>query len=155
MPSLSGNTLIWTDAGWHQVQRADTFETVCEGVVSAESSLSGGPCILSPGNYIVINHSSGERFENITVSALIQGATDVSVTGNTISWPDDGWYQVQDASTYSSICEGGTSCAVQAGNYVVINHTTGQRFNDIRVGSDVAPETETETGEGAGNGVRH
>ena len=145
-PSLSGNTLTWTDAGWHQVQRADTFETVCEGAVSDDSGLSGGPCTLSPGNYIVINHSSGERFENITVNTAIESTNSVSVSGNTISWPDDGWYQVQDASTYSSICEGGTSCAVQAGTYVVINHTTGQRFNDIRVGSNVAPET------GAGGG---
>jgi hypothetical protein len=26
-----------------------------------------------------------------------------SVSGNTISWPDDGWYQVQRSSDYSSL----------------------------------------------------
>lgn len=51
-----------------------------------------------------------------------------TVSGSTISWPDDGWYQVQDQTDYSSVCEGGSSCEVSAGTYVVINHTTGDRF---------------------------
>lgn len=55
------------------------------------------------------------------------------VTGNTISWPDDGWYQVQSASDYASVCEGGTSCEVADGLYIVINHNTGERFENITV----------------------
>ena len=38
-----------------------------------------------------------------------------SVSGNTISWPDDGWYQVQNASTQENICNGGRSCEVLPG----------------------------------------
>lgn len=56
-----------------------------------------------------------------------------TVTGNTISWPDDGWYQVQRSDTYESICNGGSSCKVANGKYQVINHTTGERFKNIIV----------------------
>jgi uncharacterized surface protein with fasciclin (FAS1) repeats len=55
------------------------------------------------------------------------------LSGHTLSWPDDGWYQVQSADDYTSVCEGGTSCVVVPGNYIVINHTTGQRYEGIRV----------------------
>ena len=55
------------------------------------------------------------------------------VAGNTISWPDDGWYQVQSAADYQSICEGGRSCTVEPGSYTVINLTTGVRFENIEV----------------------
>lgn len=58
-----------------------------------------------------------------------------SVNGNTISWPDDGWYQVQDAGDFTSLCQGGTSCDVPDGEYIVINHTTGERFENIVVDS--------------------
>ena len=68
MPSVSGNTVTWPSDGWYQVQRADTFETVCEGIESSDSSVSGGNCIIDSGSYIVINHTSGERFENVTAT---------------------------------------------------------------------------------------
>ena len=64
MPTVSGNTLSWPADGWYQVQSAENYETVCEGVVSADAGLDGGPCLVDSGRYIVINHSSGERFEN-------------------------------------------------------------------------------------------
>ena len=32
-----------------------------------------------------------------------------SVNGNVVSWPDDGWYELQSADTYQTLCEGGTS----------------------------------------------
>lgn len=56
------------------------------------------------------------------------------VEDNVISWPDDGWYQVQRASDYNPVCEGGTSCEVAAGQYNVINLHTGQRWEHIQVG---------------------
>ncbi|MEE9321523.1 MAG: hypothetical protein V3U76_13840 [Granulosicoccus sp.] len=61
----------------------------------------------------------------VTASAVFASP---SVSGQTISWPDDGWYQVQSATTYESLCEGGTSCEVAPGTYHVINLTTGQRY---------------------------
>lgn len=59
-----------------------------------------------------------------------------SVSDNTISWPDDGWYQVQDQATHTEVCGGGRSCDVEPGTYVVINHSTGERFNNITVVGD-------------------
>ena len=134
MPTVSGNNLTWSSVGWHQVQHADTYATVCEGNDPAQSSLSGGPCIVEPGNYIVINHTSGERYENITVDNAPHEHSSVVVESDRISWPNDGWYQVQRADTYATVCEGGAGCDVSPGNYIVINHTTGQRFDGISVG---------------------
>ena len=127
-PNVSGNTITWPDDGWYQVQDADTYRSVCGG---------GSSCSVEPGNYIVINHTTGERFENIQVG---QTQRPVTVSGNTISWPDDGWYQVQRADTYESICEGGTSCQVANGNYIVINHTSGKRYSGINVATVTKPK---------------
>ncbi len=68
------------------------------------------------------------------------GGDGVTVTGRTISWPDDGWYQVQSATTYESLCEGGTFCEVAPGTYHVINLTNGQRYEDVRVASPDSEE---------------
>ena len=132
-PSVTGSIVTWPDDGWYQVQRDDTFETVCEGSVAANSSTSGGPCLIDSSGYIVINHTSGERFNSITASDESASSLSVVVEGSTISWPDNGWYQVQDSANYSSVCEGGLECTVSPGNYVVINHTTGERFSNITV----------------------
>lgn len=139
MPTVTGNILTWPDDGWYQVQRADTFETVCEGNATGTSSSSSGPCTIDSSNHIVINHSTGERFDNIRANNLptsspVAPVNAVTVSGSTISWPDDGWYQVQNSDTFATVCQGGTSCDVAAGNYVVINHTTGERFENRRVG---------------------
>lgn len=151
-PTVSGQTISWPDDGWYQVQNADTYETICEG---------GSSCDVAVGKYNVINHTTGERFEAISVSG---GTTDPgsdnpaaddsgpSVSGNTISWPDNGWYQVQSASDYSSICQGGTSCEVTDGTYTVINLTTGDRYEQIVVGGsqDTTPNI-VETAVAAGS----
>jgi len=118
---ITGNTLLFDNDDYYQIQNAETFATVCENIRS---------CTVEPGTYIVINHTKDERFENI----VIGGSTEkISVSGNTISWPDDGWYQVQDAITFENVCNGGRSCEVSPGNYVVINHSEGERFENIRV----------------------
>ena len=151
-PSVSGNTISWPDDGWYQVQRADNFETVCEG---------GRECSVGAGEYIVINHSSGERFNNIVIggsgvagaagdsSGSIDLPAGISVDGNQISWPDDGWYQVQSASDFSSVCEGGRSCVVPAGEYIVINHSRSMRFENIVVGGSSSSATPASTGSGS------
>ncbi|WP_205737590.1 hypothetical protein [Granulosicoccus antarcticus] len=130
---VDGNTVSWPDDGWYQVQSADGLTNICEGTRS---------CQVEPGSYIVINHTTGERFTDVTVSSS-QATDEVLVDGNTISWPDDGWYQVQSADTYESFCEGGRSCTVAAGVYIVINLTTGQRHEGIVVEGD----------DGAGTGL--
>ena len=59
------------------------------------------------------------------------------VAGDTVTWPSDGWYQVQDATDYSQICAGVQSCTVERGAYIVINHTTEQRFEPVIVVAEV------------------
>ena len=49
------------------------------------------------------------------------------LTGNTLSWPDDGWHQVLRLPGYEAVCEGGSSCDVGPGTYDVINLTSGER----------------------------
>lgn len=69
-----------------------------------------------------------------------------SVSDNTISWPNNGWYQVQDQAAYTEVCGGGRSCIIEPGTYVVINHSKGERFNDITVvGNDGPTNGLTET----------
>ncbi len=126
---VNGQTISWTVNGWYQVQREDTFESVCE---SSES------CTVEPGTYIVINHTNGQRFRPIIVTAdtvLEPPATDsIMVQGNVISWPDDGWYQVQRSEDYVTVCEAGRSCVVPPGTYTVINHSLDIKHTDIVVG---------------------
>lgn len=73
------------------------------------------------------------------VSAAAKAAP--TVTGNTISWPDDGWYQVQIVTdeAITEVCAGTRSCIVGQGTFIVINHTTGERFENIVVGGDSSP----------------
>ena len=132
-PTVTGSTISWPDDGWYQVQTADGSSTLCSG---------GSSCDVSPGTYLVINHTTGQRFPDITVSGSSTPApTGVTVSGSTISWPDDGWYQVQTADGSRSVCEGGSSCDVEPGRYLVINHSSGQRFPDIEVGEGPTPGT--------------
>ena len=73
-----------------------------------------------------------------------------SVSGNVISWTDEGWHQVQVQGTYESLCQGGRQCTVPTGVYIVINHSTGERFENIPVGEeegDSAPAPVAATGQ--------
>ena len=124
-PAVNGNLISWPNDGWYQVQTADGNESICNG---------GRSCTVDPGVYLVINHETGQRFTNIEVGNSADAAK-ITVRGNTISWPNDGWYQVQTADGSESVCNGGSSCTVDPGVYLVINHETGQRFMNIEVGN--------------------
>lgn len=120
-PTVIGNTISWPDDGWYQVQDESTYESICGGGLS---------CDVEDGSYLVINHGTGERFSGIEVGGA---STPIVVNGNTISWPDNGWYQVLNESDYSEACGGGSSCEVETGVYLVINHSTGSRYTNINV----------------------
>ncbi|MFK7893969.1 MAG: trypsin-like serine protease [Granulosicoccus sp.] len=122
--SVNGQTISWLGTGWHQVLDAQSFETVCDGQPE---------CDVLPGTYVVIDHSTGERYENIVVEV---DANAVRVDGNTITWTQDGWHQVLNAVSFEAVCNGGESCAVSPGTYIVINHSTGQRYEDIIIGTN-------------------
>jgi len=54
----------------------------------------------------------------------------------TIFWTESGYFQVQDSSTYESLCEGFIdSCdsVVTGESYNVINHTNGNRSDNVLV----------------------
>ena len=129
--NVTGRVISWPDDGWYQVQDSTTHVEVCGG---------GQACTVVPGSYTVINHSTGERFSNIIVEGASPIDFPIAISGNTISWPDDGWYQVQDADTHAQVCEGGRSCLVPAGVYVVINHSRGIRYRGITVESQPLPD---------------
>ncbi len=132
--TVSGNTILLSNSNfYYQVQSAGGTRTICEGEQS---------CEVPDGTYLVINHTTGERFGNIVVGndELLASSFDpivadsvITVTGNTISYPDNGYYQAQTADGSRSICEGERSCTVPDGEYVVINHTTGERSSGIFV----------------------
>jgi len=144
-PVVDGHLITWTDPGWHQVlDVTNDFQEACQG---------GRECLVPEGRYLVINLTTGERFENIVVTGAplplenIDSSADdsVQINGNVISWPDDGWYQVQDASNFSSVCEGGLSCNVPAGTYHVINLTLGIRHENLQVLDTVSLNPPTDT----------
>ncbi len=151
---IAGNLLSFATTDWFQVQQSADFQTVCEGVTS---------CLLEAGSYIVINHGTGTRYEDVLIGAAPaadsdsgeqaesgtdSGADSANATdgdantdaftapgfdGLALRWPDDGWYQIQSSADFSTICEGGTACPVESGSYIIINLTTGQRWEDFNV----------------------
>jgi len=134
-PTVTGTTISWPDDGWYQVQTSDGFSTVCSG---------GRSCDVPPGSYLVINHTTGQRFSDITVAEATTpepAPSGITVSGSTISWPNDGWYQVQTEDGSRSVCEGGRSCDVDPGRYQLINHSTGERFPAIEVTGGSTPVT--------------
>ena len=138
-PTVTGNVISWPDDGWYQVQNAQTYTEVCAG---------GSSCEVTTGTYIVINHTTGERFTSVVDSSEIPTTpidNGITVVGNVISWPDDGWYQVQRRNTLQEICAGVRSCSVGPGTFNVINHTT-----DVRSVVTVEPsDAPTYTGDGS------
>lgn len=134
MPTVSGNTISWTDDDWYQVQDPVSFESLCEGRLA---------CTVEPGVYNVINLTTGERFTDVLVA--VAGGEAFSVEGMTISWSGNDWYQVQRADDFSSVCNGGQHCDVQPGEYIVINHTTGERYESVVVTGE-SSDSETRGG---------
>jgi len=142
--SISSKTISWSVDGWYQVLDGNTFAEICDGDTSCT--------VPANGLYTVINHSLNLRTD---VFVGKDPGDSVTVSGNTISWPDDGWYQVQNAETLGSLCEGGTSCVVQPGKYTVINHTTGLRFNkEVEVGTVTPPSGQAVNAENAESIIR-
>lgn len=144
-PMVLDGTIFWEDEGWVQVQSTEDFRTLCQGVNS---------CDVPPGTYHVINHTTKQRFENIVVgdsaitglaatnpdtetgndsSGIIRLSDNVFLDGNRIFWTDSGWYQVQRRDTFANVCQGGSSCTVTPGVYIVINHNTETRLNNVAV----------------------
>ncbi len=140
-PVVNGNTILVPDDGWYQVQSSDGLISICNGLRS---------CEVSPGMYIVINHDTDERFENVQVPAnnptdepplnVVPNETiiadNISIDQNVITFLTDDWYQVQSSNGLESLCNGEPTCVVEPGSYIIINHSTGQRFENINIGNN-------------------
>ena len=61
------------------------------------------------------------------LAAVVDDLAFIAGQTTTIVWPDDSWYQVQNAETLDEVCNGGPECPIVPGSYVVINHTIGER----------------------------
>jgi len=129
-PYVEDGAIRWDDTGWYQVQSTSDYATVCEG---------GSFCEVADGTYHVINLSTGERWENLRVQTAgasgepVEYSDGVSVSGNTISWQESGWHQVQSKTDFATLCEGGTECEVPDGTYIVINHDAPYRVDNVFV----------------------
>ena len=165
---IEGNTIVFTDNDWYQVQTPDTFVTICNGASS---------CTVASGTYIVINHNTQERWEQVEVPAtadsnagpsnddsatpdngaidvVMPGATTLGsliINGNLLTFSNNDWYQVQRPSDFVTVCEGVDSCMLEDGSYIVINHSSGQRYEDVVIGAplDTAPVAPIADGEAA------
>jgi len=147
---INGSEVTFPASDWYQVQRADNYNTVCEG---------DSQCRLSAGTYNVINHSNGARYDGVVIGGTAsssspatggtsnsaqESGTNPVVVGNRIELSGSGWYQVQTVGDWRTVCEGSLSfCDVAPGVYSVINHSSGQRFDDIQVGGAVGAPTVT------------
>ena len=141
-PTVEGSTIHWDEPGWFQVQSAVDYRTLCEG---------GSSCEVPEGLYTVINLTTGQRWTDIevgqsgglpggssTTSGPLNLGGNVYLDGANLYWTDSGYYQVQNKSDFSTVCEGGSSCTVSEGTYIVVNHSTGDRLNNVRVSSFAA-----------------
>lgn len=61
-----------------------------------------------------------------------------TITDSVFEFPEGYWYQVQRLGSFESVCNGERRCEVEPGGYVAINHTTGERYEPIRISDDAA-----------------
>jgi len=132
----STEVLNFPDDGWYQVQNAETYESICDGLSS---------CEVEPGRYIIINHTTGVRTERV-VTGGTSAYSDFNIDGNAINFTADGWFQVQDQDTYQTLCEGTSSCELSNGYYQVTNHSTGQRWMDVFIEGSTGVEPTINSG---------
>ena len=162
-PQVDGTVISWSDDGWYQVQSQETFQTLCEGGTSCDVAVAGSYIVINlttgqrwqdivvggaeevdSGGDDADQMASGDDGQNnedpdTTPTSPTEPDGDseqleLQVDGLLISWADDGWYQVQSATTFETVCEGGSSCLVPArGLYNVINHSTGMRWMELAV----------------------
>jgi len=133
--TVSGDVISWPEGGWYQVQDTQTYTELCYGYISSCQ-------VEASGKYKVTNHSLGlNTIARVALESIgpVNPAQPVVIAG-VLFLPDDGWYQVQAADTYQTICEAVRSCAISSGIYNIINHTSGQRWDGFSVNLRESPE---------------
>ena len=68
-------------------------------------------------SFINSNINSVRGNDTSSLSRVLANQGGVSVEGNRISWPDDGWYEVQSATSFNTMNEGGTSATMAHGTW--------------------------------------
>lgn len=124
----------------YDVYRNGQLQSSSNGNSFFDSSLSSGTSYTYEVFIRVVDKQSSPASVSVTTLGGTGGGggqtscdNDIAINNEVISWPDNGWYQVQSAIDYQTFCEGGTSCAVPAGLYNVINLSSGIRCENIAV----------------------
>ena len=137
-PVVNGNTISWPDDGWYQVRDSFGGQLVCEGVQA---------CSVPDGTYAVSRlYYGGGTTWTVVLGDVVAPSAGPTVTDDTISWPDDGWYQVEDRLTGAIVCQGGRSCTVPDGIYWVIRFFEGGDSASRIVVGDPTPRTVDQAG---------
>lgn len=63
------------------------------------------------------------------------GSSRPTIEGTRITFPTGDWFEVQSATSYNTMFEGRDGTSIPHGEYNIINHTTGERFENVVVGS--------------------
>ncbi len=126
--SEKNHVFILPRGQYYEIQSAEgDYESICKGTTR---------CLVKPGKYNVINHDQFDnpgpngrihRYNNWTVSDSIASSIYID-DNNVIVMPENGWFQVQQYPDFNQICEGVFECAVEPGQYVVINHWSDTRY---------------------------
>ena len=143
---------------WWQILSAGDWSVACPDINNIDSSaitFDGSAnvlrCAVTPGLYSVIEHVSGERWDNLavftvdtdlsvanpstaeqslfnTLNSSLAGVFEFDTSAQALRWQEPGWYQVQRSRNFESVCESRESCVLEPGIYQVTNLTTGQRW---------------------------
>ncbi len=130
IPGLSVNDskITWSDRqGWMQVQDAENYSVVegCEGLIIS--------CTVTNGRvYVVTDHTNNWKSTRVRASAGNDSADNLGDCKVQFNLPEDGaWYQLQEASTYSSVCTTTGSaeltppCSLDPGTYQLVEFRNG------------------------------
>lgn len=126
--NVSDNKISWSDRqGWMQVQDSENYKVVagCEGRITSCTVPSGGV-------YLVTDHSNNWKSTNIRASAGNNASASSANCKAQYRLPeDDAWYQLQETSTYSTVCQssGNASlappCSLDPGTYQLVEFRNG------------------------------
>ena len=122
--TIDGTRVEGVDYRYELVAIDSRGERSAPTVVGSEDGPPAGLDLLDVGPEL-LRSLGGYPLDQLTVVVDDLAFTVGQTT--TIVWPDDSWYQVQNAETLDEVCNGGPECPIVPGSYVVINHTIGER----------------------------
>jgi len=143
---LSGSVLVrWSAVGAAEKYNVNRNGEYIATVVALTSFVDTGRAAGQTYSYTIVSvdddQQGNDQFsaQSAPASITLDGGTGsntggITVSGNSIVIPGDGWYQFQIGENYNFWQgSGGQSVEVANGTYTVINHSTGTRYENITV----------------------